>query len=322
MPVPLRRAVRSRMGLTISGRVVVADTRVDPAKLREIGKAIGGILEEHQSVFNQLSNLDPNAGKFDAAEWLEDLFVDRRDGILAHVKYLKLAFEEINAGLYKIADGFEGVDAANADAVAKFTKSAKEYVAGMADAQFTPTTMQAKQTYDSKDNAPTGDKPGGINLEGTNAKINFNPKDVPGMNDWMKLDGVGPGKQNLDMSNQADLKTQGGFEVPKGPTGNAPPPPTGPAATNNTPPPATNNTPAPAPPSTGANFNAKAEPRESTSREVIGRIGGADMKFRQYDVGGAAQTDAKGRKIVWYNGIPYYPKGGKGSATSYTEYTP
>ena len=298
----------------------MADTRVDPAKLREIGKAIGGILEEHQSVFNQLSNLDPNAGKFDAAEWLEDLFVDRRDGILAHVKYLKLAFEEINAGLYKIADGFEGVDAANADAVAKFTKSAKEYVAGMADAQFTPTTMQAKQTYDSKDNAPTGDKPGGINLEGTNAKINFNPKDVPGMNDWMKLDGVGPGKQNLDMSNQADLKTQGGFEVPKGPTGNAPPPPTGPAATNNAPPPnngsppTTNNASAPTttnpPPPTGAHFNPAVEPSATTYPDFT-PDDSQGHTYRHYKIGGEYQTDAKGAEIWWLNGKPYRKQSGK-----------
>ncbi|MFV2021199.1 hypothetical protein [Micromonospora sp. LOL_023] len=169
----------------------MTETRVEPEELRKVAKAIGSIMDDYDSVFRNLGTMDPNAGKFDVAEWLEDLFVDRRDAIVTHAKYLGLAFEEINAGLYKIADAFEGVDMSNADAVAAATGVARSAVEDMADAEFTPTEVKAKDDYDTGDDEDLGDEKT-YSIEDGKPKIEFDPDDIHDMEDELEIDGLGP----------------------------------------------------------------------------------------------------------------------------------
>src|SRR5262245_6005876 len=166
--------------------VVAGETQVNVQKLKDMGTLIGYIVDEQKAPINDLGTVAPNAGKFDAAQWIRDLFVDRRDAITTHMKYLSMAYQEINEGLVAIAKEFEGVDSANGDAVAKFNAAAKGIISGMGKAEYETVMSKGKTSYETGDDAPTGDKDTFDFSDPKNPKIlEFDPKDVPGMSDWM-----------------------------------------------------------------------------------------------------------------------------------------
>ncbi|ROO63206.1 hypothetical protein EDC02_5226 [Micromonospora sp. Llam0] len=168
----------------------MSETRVEPEELRRVAKAIGSIMDDYDAVFRNLGSMDPNAGKFDVAEWLEDLFADRRDAIVTHAKYLRMAFEEINAGLYRVADAFEGVDMSNGDAVAAATGVARTAIEDMNDAEFVPTEVQSKDDYDTGDDEDLGDEKT-YSIEDGEATVEFDPDQIHGMSDELEVDDLG-----------------------------------------------------------------------------------------------------------------------------------
>jgi hypothetical protein len=197
--------------------IVAAETKVNVQKLKDVGTLIGYIVDEHKAAITDLSKVDPNAGKFDAAEWLEDLFVDRRDAIKTHMDNLSRAFTEINEGLVAIAKEFEGVDATNADAVAKFTASAKGIIAGMGKAEYDPKMSQSKTSYETGDDKKMNDLDSFDFKDPKNPKIlEFDPSKVPGMD----VTAEGLGKDNnktIDFGEQKDLKGDHSIEIGAGP---------------------------------------------------------------------------------------------------------
>jgi hypothetical protein len=278
----------------------MAETRVEPAELRKVAKAIGSIMDDYDKVFRNLSTLDPNAGKFDVAEWLEDLFVDRRDAIVTHAKYLRMSFEEINLGLYKVADAFEGVDMSNADAVAAATGVAKTAVKDMGDAEFTPTKMKLKDDYDTGDDKDLGDKKT-YSLQDGKLIADFDPKKIPGMSDALQVDKLGTDdKDKIDLGGGKTIKDASdgdGIDLTDKDSDsnndkknddnnddknndNKPPPPT------------------------GKNFTG-TEPDQSVYKDWEEKKGPPSRTYRSYLIDGELQTDSKGRTIYWFNGEPY-----------------
>jgi hypothetical protein len=288
----------------------MAETRVEPAELRKVAKAIGSIMDDYDKVFRNLSTLDPNAGKFDVAEWLEDLFVDRRDAIVTHAKYLRMSFEEINLGLYKVADAFEGVDMSNADAVAAATGVAKTAVKDMGDAEFTPTKMKSKDDYDTGDDKNLGDKKT-YSLEGGKLVADFDPKNIPGMSDALKVDDLGKddkdkidlggGKTIKDASdgNGIDLTDKDNDDKGNDGKGND-----GKGNDDN------NDKP---PPPTGKNFTP-TEPDQTVYTKWDEKGGPPQRTYRSYIIDGEVQRDAKGRQIYWFNSVPYIYRPSRGNS--------
>ncbi|MGC4812242.1 hypothetical protein ACLQ29_17100 [Micromonospora sp. DT228] len=280
----------------------MAETRVTPDQLRDIGKKIGALLEDHQSVFNKLAKMKPNAGKFDAAVWLEDLFADRRAAIVEHVKYLQRAFDEINTGLYAIADDYERIDGTNAEAVAKFNKDAKKVVGGMGDAEFTPKKVREKSSYKTGDYGSEVDK---LTIDpGKDLIKPFKPGDIEGMDDFLDVKGVGPkDDKNLDLRENPHLKDIDGYpdsrldkseETPEKPEGEKP----------------DEKKPEEKPLSTGEHFDPHHEP--SGERYVHNPSNDEDFRgktYRYYEIDGKQQTGPGGVEIWWTDLQPYYYDG-------------
>ncbi|MEU8328680.1 MULTISPECIES: hypothetical protein [unclassified Micromonospora] len=282
----------------------MAETRVTPDQLREIGKKIGALLEDHQSVFNNLAKVKPNAGKFDAAVWLEDLFADRRNAIIEHVKYLQRAFDEINTGLYEIAGDYERIDGSNADAVAKFNKDAKKVVGGMGDAKFEPKKVREKSSYKTGDYGPGVDK---LTIDpGKDVIKPFKPGEILGMDEFLDVKGVGPKDDvNLDLRENPLLKDIDGYpdsrlEKSEGPPEEKPPDEKKP-----------DEKPPETPPlSTGEHFDPHHEP---SGKEYVHDPSKDDdfrgKTYRYYEIDGKHQTGPGGVEIWWTDLEPYYYDG-------------
>lgn len=271
----------------------MTETRVDPEELRKVAKAIGSIMDDYDSVFRNLGTLDPNAGKFDVAEWLEDLFVDRRDAIVTHAKYLRLAFDEINAGLYKIADAFEDVDMSNADAVAAASGLARTAVEGMADAEFTPTKVKSKDDYDTGDDEDLGDKKT-YSIDDGKVEVKFDPDDIHDMDDALEVDELGKNEdEEIDIGDGETIKG-----ADDGLTLDVDDDDDDDDDNENS----DNND--PKPPPTGEHFT-RVEPDQSVYKDWEEKQGPPSRTYRSYVIDGELQTDSKGRTIYWYNSEPY-----------------
>jgi hypothetical protein len=280
---------------------VAGETKVNVQKLKDVGVLVGYIVDEHKAGINDLGRVDPNAGKFDAGQWVRDLFVDRRDAIVTHMKYLERSFGEIRDGLIAIASEFEKVDSTNADAMAKFTASAKSIVTEMGRAEYQPVGVRSKTSYESGDDAPTTNKDTFDFSDRNRPKIlDFDPRDVPGMGKFMTTGGLGTGNdKTIDLNQQADVKGDGAITL----DGDPPATTTGHNdAGNNGGNGGGNNNGSP----TGAGFS-KTEPAVSgnvtwNSDEDYNQGG---KTYRYYEIDGAQQTDASNRKVWWTNGEPY-----------------
>ncbi|MFG1840411.1 WXG100 family type VII secretion target [Micromonospora sp. NPDC049175] len=284
----------------------MAETRVTPDQLREIGKKIGALLEDHQSVFNKLAKMEPNAGKFDAATWLEDLFVDRRDGIVEHVKYLQRAFDEINTGLYQIADDYERIDGSNADAVSAFNKDAKKVVGGMGDAEFEPTKVKEQSSYKTGDYGSEVDK-STIDPEKNLIKP-FKPGDIEGMDEFLDIKGIGPKDDtNLDLRESPQLKDIDGYPDSRLSEESAEEKPEEEKPEEKKP---DEKKPEETPLSTGEHFDPHHEPvgekyvhNPSNDEDFRGKT------YRYYEIDGKHQTGPGGVEIWWTDLQPYYYDG-------------
>ncbi|MGW5578507.1 hypothetical protein [Micromonospora chokoriensis] len=165
-------------------------TEVNPVKLREYAEKIKSLLEPHQSAFSELAEQEPHAGDFETANWVEDIFLDRRDGVIAHVKHLQQAFDEMADGLIKIANDFEDIDANNGDAVGQFVLRATDIVDGM-QVEYEPVTPES-HTYDPPADQPgdTHEDPLTINFnEGGDPTVFIDPN-APGMDDVLDVPDV------------------------------------------------------------------------------------------------------------------------------------
>jgi hypothetical protein len=164
---------------------VAGETKVNVQRLKDIGTLIGQVVEEHRKPVTDLGTVNPIGGQFDAAEWFEALFADRRDAVVQHVKYLELACKEMSEGLIAIAKEFEGLDSTNADAMAKFTASAKGIITGMGSAEYPLVPVKAKTSYETGDDTATGDKDLFDFSDPAHRKVIIDPKGAPGMEGLM-----------------------------------------------------------------------------------------------------------------------------------------
>ncbi|MFD9698003.1 hypothetical protein [Lentzea sp. NPDC059081] len=91
-------------------------TKFDPEVVKASADRIGSIMHD-MSAFSALKPHWPDAGKFELAAWLERIVDDRRNGVVAHADYLKIAMERMRVGLTKIAEDFQNADGENADRI-------------------------------------------------------------------------------------------------------------------------------------------------------------------------------------------------------------
>ncbi|MEV6636912.1 hypothetical protein AB0M54_39870 [Actinoplanes sp. NPDC051470] len=303
-------------GLTVPLRQAAVQTTVNGQRLRDVGALISFITDEHKAAIADLGKVAPNAGAFDAAQWVRDLFIDRRDAVATHLKYLETAFKEINEGLIAIAKEFEGVDMTNSDAVARATAASKNIITEMGKAEYQPVMSKSKPSYETGDDSPTNDEDSFDFANPKDPKIlDFDPAHVPGMGQFMTPGGLGKNNDSVvNLNEQPDLKSNQSMSLQAAPpppaTGTPPPPVTAapPPATGTPPPPVT----AAPPPATGEHFS-KTEPVEggtithnsNNDDDYQGRT------YRYYEIDGHHQTDAKGREVWWLNGKPYIKQSSK-----------
>ncbi|TVT62509.1 hypothetical protein FNH05_01065 [Amycolatopsis rhizosphaerae] len=127
-------------------------TNFDANGIKNSAKSIGALLDD-MSAFTALKPQWPNAGHFALAEWLERIVDDRRNAIVAHAEHLKLAFEQMETTLTKIADDFQNADGDNA---AKIKTSITELQTHIID----DVSKMDKNTENDQHNF-TGDKKSG-----------------------------------------------------------------------------------------------------------------------------------------------------------------
>ncbi|WP_156753229.1 hypothetical protein [Actinokineospora pegani] len=87
-------------------------TKFDPDLIRASAKKLGALLDD-MDAFTKLKPHWPNAGGFALAQWVERVVDDRRNGIVAHAEHLKIALEEMEVTLTKIANDFQDTDGEN-----------------------------------------------------------------------------------------------------------------------------------------------------------------------------------------------------------------
>jgi hypothetical protein len=148
-------------------------TQIDSSQLRTIADAIGNIAQD-TSAFQTMQGLSPNAGKFDAATWLVDIYTDRRDALYQHGMDLKQTFHDMSAHLRTIADDYDNADQNSADGVAKLDGQISDELSQMnseigSDTANPVQPIAGPASYDSGDNSnASGDKPDmTLNSDGT-----------------------------------------------------------------------------------------------------------------------------------------------------------
>lgn len=289
---------------------MAGETRVNPQKLKDVGTLIGFIVDEDVKHIKELGGITPNAGKFDAAQWIEDLFIDRRDAVTAHVQYLERALGEIKDGLITIATKFQAVDSTNADAVSKFTDEAKSIITEMGKAEFQPVMSKGKVSYETGDDTKLDDADSFDFSDPNHPKIlDFDPKKVPGMGEWMNKGGFGKGDdKSVNLFEQPDIK---GKDIDLS---------AGPPEQKDKPDPNT---------ATGGNSAADNGPSKLTEPKVQDdpekgvdgwvNYGKNDEKYVRYlDDNGNHQTH-NGNKIWWLYDKPYLAYDDKGPFVEYHE---
>ena len=148
-------------------------TQINSGDLRKIATTIGSIAQD-TSAFTKLQGEAPNAGKFDAAKWLTDIYTDRRDALYQHGMDLKQTFHDMSVHLNNIADDYDAADTSNAAGVKKLDGQIKSELSTMkteisGDVHNPVAGPKGGQTYGSGDNKnPGGDKSDmTINSDGT-----------------------------------------------------------------------------------------------------------------------------------------------------------
>ncbi len=129
---------------------------MNSAKLAELAKKFKSLMDTYEPTFAKLKEHAPNAGEFDAAMWLRAIVDDRRDGLVQHGVYLRIACEEIAMALESLVNAFATVDTSNSASVDKFNNLAKSIVDDLSDANFTPHPGRTGLNFDTGDKGDDG----------------------------------------------------------------------------------------------------------------------------------------------------------------------
>jgi uncharacterized protein YukE len=131
-------------------------TTFDADGIKESAKKIGAIMD-NMDAFTALKPHWPNAGHFELAQWLERIVDDRRNGIVAHAEHFKLAMNEIQTSLTKIATEFENADGDNAAKIKSSVDDLNTHVVdGISDMDKKTEDLQHNFTGDSAANDGDG----------------------------------------------------------------------------------------------------------------------------------------------------------------------
>ncbi|MEV4629541.1 hypothetical protein AB0J90_25080 [Micromonospora sp. NPDC049523] len=128
-------------------------TEIDLAALRDAAKQIEGLItDSSMTIFETAADTSTlEAGKLDAAQWLEAVVADRGAGLRQHALDLQASFVALGERLRSIADTFEQQDQANADSLQGKAIDEIEAWTGSVGALTIPPA-EGEETYDSGDN--------------------------------------------------------------------------------------------------------------------------------------------------------------------------
>ncbi|WP_370948062.1 hypothetical protein AB5J62_10850 [Amycolatopsis sp. cg5] len=134
-------------------------TKFDAKAITDAAGKLGSIMDDMKA-FTELKANWPNAGKFPLAQWLERIVDDRRNGVVAHAEHLKLALEEMETTLTKIAKDFTNLDGENAkkvsDSIGELKKHIRDDIVKLDEGTESEQGNFTDQK-DDKDNATDGD---------------------------------------------------------------------------------------------------------------------------------------------------------------------
>lgn len=128
-------------------------TQIDLAALRDAAKQIEGLItDSSMTIFETAADTSAlEAGKLDAAQWLEAVVADRGAGLHQHALDLQASFEALGERLRTIADIFEQQDQANADSLqGKAVDEIETWTGSVGSLTIPPA--EGEETYDSGDN--------------------------------------------------------------------------------------------------------------------------------------------------------------------------
>lgn len=111
----------------------MTSTKFDADTVKASAAALGRIMDD-MSAFTALRADWPQLGNFDLAAQLATVADDRRRGVLAHADQLKIALDEMDKALTKIATEIQSVDegaAAKIKAVVADLRSRVSYDLGL-----------------------------------------------------------------------------------------------------------------------------------------------------------------------------------------------
>jgi hypothetical protein len=131
-------------------------TTFDADGIKESAKKIGAIMD-NMDAFTALKPNWPNAGHFELAQWLERVVDDRRNAIVAHAEHFKLALNEMQSTLTKIATDFENADGDNA---AKIKSSVDDLKTHVTDGITTMDKNTEEQQHNFTGDSKSGDGDG------------------------------------------------------------------------------------------------------------------------------------------------------------------
>lgn len=135
-------------------------TQISPDALRDTAKKIGDIMNaDVMKAFEDLPDTPPDAGHFDTATWLQGRVADRVTGLKSQGWMMKSAFEEVCAGLTKVAKDLESTDRNNAGAlkqdVQDIRNTIQNEVSGTGPHQDAPAEASPRQEIQTvKDDQP------------------------------------------------------------------------------------------------------------------------------------------------------------------------
>lgn len=128
-------------------------TEIDLAALRDAAKQIEDLMTDgSMTIFETAADTSTlEAGKLDAAQWLEAMVADRGDGLRQHALDLQASFEALGTRLRTIADIFEQQDQANADSLqGKAVDEIAAWTGSVGGLTIPPA--DGEETYDTGDN--------------------------------------------------------------------------------------------------------------------------------------------------------------------------
>lgn len=141
-------------------------TRLDPVVVEQVAKDLYALFgEPSMDIFDNAKTRAAtlNAGKFDAAQWIEDRVLDRTLGIYQHALDMQFACRELSVRLSNIVKAFQSADR---DGAGKLTAKGEAAIVGEVNAWITGVKghvippakgaqVGADNDYDSDDDAPS-----------------------------------------------------------------------------------------------------------------------------------------------------------------------